>query len=73
MKKNDSINGNLSIKDKIWFNDAVRCRLRIGGFSKDDIKKLEESNYIDMSLVENDGDDKKLYPYKVAISIHDRC
>ena len=69
MKKNDSIEGNLSIKDKIWFNDVERCRLRIGGFSKSDIKKLEESKFIDMSLVENDGDDKELYPYKVAMHI----
>lgn len=47
--------GTLQIADKIWFNDAIKCRLRICGFTKEQIAKLENSHYIDITLIQRDG------------------
>ena len=44
------INGELKIEDKIWFNDILRNRLRICGFTKEQIKKLKNSRFIDITL-----------------------
>ena len=55
------ISGILSIADKIWFNDEVRCRFRICGFTKKQIKKLETSKYIDITLLPSSELDGKFY------------
>lgn len=49
------INGKLTIDEKIWFNDSYRCRLRICGFTKEQIKSMEKSSFIDISLIQNKG------------------
>ena len=49
------IDGALSIADKIWFNDKYRCRLRICGFTKEQIEQMKKSHFIDISLIQNDG------------------
>ncbi len=46
--------GELRIEDKIWFNDVLRNRLRICGFTKDQIKKLKNSKFIDITLFDCD-------------------
>lgn len=51
------IKGQLTIADKIWFNDDVRCRFRMCGFSKEQIKQLEKAKFIDISIMEHLDDD----------------
>jgi hypothetical protein len=57
------ISGELEIKDKIWFNDAIRNRLRICGFPKDQIKKLKNSRFVDITLFDCDEDGIKCKAY----------
>ena len=47
----EEIEGILQIDTKIWFNDKERCRLRICGFTKDQIKDMRESKFIDITLM----------------------
>lgn len=46
--------GELRIEDKIWFNDILRNRLRICGFTKNQIKKLKNSKFVDITLFDCD-------------------
>jgi hypothetical protein len=48
------ISGKLEIKDKIWFNDALRNRLRICGFTKEHKQKLKNASIVDISLTDCD-------------------
>lgn len=50
------IRGRLTIADKIWFSDDVRCRFRMCGFSKEQIKKLEMAKLVDISITEHFDD-----------------
>lgn len=45
------IKGVLILGDKIWFNDDLRCRLRICGWSKEQQEKLRRSKYVDLTLI----------------------
>ena len=42
--------GELRIENKIWFNDILRNRLRICGFTKEQIKKLKNPKLVDITL-----------------------
>lgn len=57
------ISGELKIENKIWFNDALRGRLRICGFTKDHIKKLKDSKFVDITLFDCDKDGLKCKAY----------
>ena len=48
--------GKLRIENKIWFNDILRNRLRICGFTKGQIKKLKNPRLIDITLFDCDDD-----------------
>ena len=50
------ISGKLKIENKIWFNDILRNRLRICGFTKEHIKKLKNVRYVDITLFDCDKD-----------------
>lgn len=52
-----SIKGILTIGDKIWFNDDVRCRFRMCGFSQEQIKMLEKAKFVDITIMEHLDDD----------------
>lgn len=57
------INGELKIENKIWFNDILRNRLRICGFSKEQLKKLKNAALVDITLLDckEDGIECKAY------------
>ncbi len=57
------INGALRIEDKIWFNDIIRNRLRICGFTKNQIKKLKNSKFIDITLFDCDENEIECKAY----------
>lgn len=54
--RNDSIDqtvqGKLIFGEKIWFNDDLRCRLRICGFTQEQIKALRTSKFVDLVLTD---------------------
>ncbi len=52
-----NIRGILVLGEKIWFNDDLRCRLRICGFSKEQQEKLRKAKLIDLTLTDNKGND----------------
>lgn len=47
-----NIRGMLTLGEKIWFNDDVRCRLRICGFSREDIKRLRSAKFVDLTITD---------------------
>lgn len=60
-KRNDicsglNIKGELILGEKIWFNDDLRCRLRICGFTKEQQEKIRNAKFIDMTLVNSKED-----------------
>lgn len=57
------ITGKLRIENKIWFNDPLRNRLRICGFTKDQVKKLKNSKFIDITLFDCDKDEIECKAY----------
>ncbi len=59
----NTIVGELKIENKIWFNDILRTRLRICGFTKEQIKKLQDARLIDITLIDckEDGIECKAY------------
>lgn len=65
MSEVKNIKGVLSIEDKIWFNDEYGCRLRIGGFTKKQIKKLENLGMIDITIINENSNGS----FKAAIQI----
>lgn len=58
MGKNESeftdqnIRGELILGEKVWFNDDLRCRLRICGFTKEQIEKLRTAKLVDITLTD---------------------
>jgi hypothetical protein len=58
MGKNENIGsdqtmrGELIFGEKIWFNDDLRCRLRICGFTKEQIEKLRTAKLVDLTLTD---------------------
>lgn len=47
-----TIRGELILGEKIWFNDDLRCRLRICGFSKSQIKELRNAKFVDLTITD---------------------
>lgn len=47
-----TIRGDLIIGDKIWFNDDLRCRLRICGWTKQQIEKLRTAKIVDLTFTD---------------------
>ena len=69
------IRGILSIANKIWFNDANKCRLRICGFNKKQIKQLENPGLIDITITKinehNKHENNRVYKIEAVMSIED--
>lgn len=63
------IDGILTILDKIWFNDCERCRLRICGFTPEQVKLLKNADFIDISIIDTIDTDKKRNVFKCIIYI----
>ena len=51
-----NVEGKLTIGEKVWFNDPLRCRLRICGWTKKQIQKLRRSKLIDLTLINHKED-----------------
>ncbi len=47
-----NIRGELILGEKVWFNDDLRCRLRICGFTKEHIEKLRTAKLVDLILTD---------------------
>lgn len=47
-----AIRGELILGEKIWFNDDLRCRLRICGFTRDQIEELRTAKLVDLTLTD---------------------
>lgn len=48
------VNGILSIDNKIWFNSAEKCELRICGFNDLQINQLKKSGFVDITITDID-------------------
>lgn len=62
-----SVRGVLVLGDKIWFNDDLRCRLRICGWTKEQQEKLRKSRLVDLTLI-NHGEDDDIANVVIDIS-----
>lgn len=51
-----NVKGVLILGEKIWFNDDLRCRLRICGWTKEQQEKLRGAKLVDLTLI-NPRDD----------------
>jgi hypothetical protein len=51
-----NVKGVLTLGEKIWFNDDLRCRLRICGWTKEQQEKLKNAKLVDLTLI-NPRDD----------------
>ncbi len=58
------IKGELIFGEKIWFNDDLRCRLRICGWTGEQIEKLRRAKFVDLTLTDFKDEDMP------GISIH---
>ena len=47
-----TIRGDLILGDKIWFNDDLRCRLSICGFTRGQIEKLRTAKMVDLTFTD---------------------
>lgn len=47
-----NVKGILTLGEKIWFNDDLRCRLRICGWTKEQQEKLKNAKFIDITLTD---------------------
>ena len=56
-KEDQNIKGELILGEKIWFNDDLRCRLRICGWTKEQIEKLKVAKFVDLTLTDFREDD----------------
>lgn len=70
------IEGILSIGNKIWFNSATKCLLRICGFNKKQIKQLKNSGLVDITIInisENkEHENNRVYTIEAVMHIGDR-
>lgn len=57
-----SVRGKLILGEKIWFNDDLRCRLRICGFDREQVEKLRRAKFVDIAMI-NSGDVYKAVVY----------
>lgn len=56
-KEDTTVHGELILGEKIWFNDAMRCRLRICGFSREQTEKLRGAKFVDLTIMDYIDDD----------------
>ncbi len=47
-----TIRGELIFGDKIWFNDDLGCRLRICGFTQEQVDNLRDAKFVDLTLTD---------------------
>jgi len=47
-----TVRGELILGEKIWFNDDLRCRLRICGFTKEQIEGIRSAKFVDLTLTD---------------------
>lgn len=50
--KDQNVRGELIFGEKIWFNDDLRCRLRICGFTQEQVKELRTAKFVDLTLTD---------------------
>jgi hypothetical protein len=50
--KDQIVSGELMLGEKIWFKDDLRCRLRICGFTQEQIKDLRTAKFVDLILTD---------------------
>lgn len=50
--RDQTIRGELILGEKVWFNDDLRCRLRICGFTQEQVKDLREAKFVDLTLTD---------------------
>lgn len=55
--RGQTVRGELIFGDKIWFNDDLRCRLRICGFTQEQVKELKTAKFVDLTLTDFADDD----------------
>ena len=51
-----NVKGVLTLGEKIWFNDDLRCRLRICGWTKEQQEKLRGAKLVDLTLINHRDD-----------------
>jgi len=51
-KEDIEVNGRLILGEKIWFNDDLRCRLRVCGFSRDQQDALRNARFVDLTITD---------------------
>lgn len=51
-----NIKGVLTLGEKIWFNDDLRCRLRICGWTREQQEKLRGAKLVDLALINHRDD-----------------
>ena len=47
-----NVKGILTLGEKIWFNDDLRCRLRICGWTKEQQEKLKNAKFVDLTITD---------------------
>ena len=52
-----NVKGVLTLGEKIWFNDDMRCRLRICGWTKEQQEKLKNAKFVDLTLTDFKDDE----------------
>ena len=52
-----NVKGVLTLGEKIWFNDDLRCRLRICGWTKEQQEKLKNAKFVDLTITDFKGED----------------
>lgn len=53
----NNIKGVLTLGEKVWFNDDLRCRLRICGWTKEQQEKLKNARFIDLTITDLKDED----------------
>lgn len=52
-----TVKGELIFGEKIWFNDDLRCRLRICGWTNEQVEMLRTAKFVDLTLTDFIEDD----------------
>ena len=50
IESDKNVKGILTLGEKIWFNDDLRCRLRICGWTKEQQEKLKNAKFVDLTI-----------------------
>ncbi len=50
--RGQTIQGDLILGDKVWFNDDLGCRLRICGFTREQVERLRNAKFVDITLTD---------------------